>query len=360
MQAKRYLLSAGGTGGHIFPALAIADALKADNPANEILFVGALGRMEMEKVPAQGYRIIGLEIAGLQRKFSFQNLLLPQKIWRSITNAKKIIRSFEPHCVIGFGGYASAPVLFAAQKLNYPTIIQEQNSYAGLTNKILAKKAKAICVAYPEMETYFNPKKVRLTGNPLRPNISKPTSKSQGLQHFSFTGSKPVMLVLGGSLGARSINSWLSQNCDLLQKTFDIIWQCGSYYFDNYKHLIQNSIQILPFISEMNLAYAAADIIVSRSGASSISELCAVAKPVVFVPSPNVAADHQTKNAKALVNKNAALIIKDAEMFEKLTDLLLALNHDFEKRNLLSANIKTLAILDAPSRILNEIKKYEK
>jgi UDP-N-acetylglucosamine--N-acetylmuramyl-(pentapeptide) pyrophosphoryl-undecaprenol N-acetylglucosamine transferase len=324
MKIERVIISGGGTGGHIFPAIAIADEIKRRNPKAEILFVGANGKMEMEKVPAAGYKIEGLTIAGFQRKITFSNFLLPFKIIASLWNAIKIIKSFKPQVVIGVGGYASGPTLQAALFLKIPTLIQEQNSFPGKTNKILSGKVTAICTAYDGLEKFFPKNKIVLTGNPVRKEMVEIEGKrKEAFEFYGLNSNKKTILVIGGSLGARTLNESIKSYLQELQKNnIQVLWQCGKIYVDTLtKELEQkdlNGIKMVQFISRMDLAYSLADVIISRAGAISVSELCLVKKPVILVPSPNVAEDHQTKNAMALVNKNAAVLVKDCEAKEQL------------------------------------------
>lgn len=324
----RILITGGGTGGHVFPAIAIADAVKRMRPDTEFLFVGANGKMEMERVPQAGYPIEGLNIAGFQRGFSLtslrRNLSFPFKLVSSALKAKRIVRRFQPDVVVGTGGYASGPVMRAAQQLGIPTIIQEQNSYAGVTNRLLAKRASRICVAYDHMEHYFPMEKIVFTGNPVRQDILHLEQKhEEGLRHYGLASGKKTIAVIGGSLGARTLNRALAENTALLAERSDVqvLWQCGRFYeyeYSNCDTARLPNVQIRSFIDRMDLLYAAADLIISRAGALSISELCLVGKPVILVPSPNVAEDHQTKNALALVEKSAARLVRDAEAIEKL------------------------------------------
>lgn len=355
------IISGGGTGGHIFPAIAIANELKKMNQENEILFVGANGRMEMEKVPAAGYKIEGLNISGIQRKLTASNLLIPFKVIASVMKAKKIILQFQPDVVIGVGGYASAPLLYAATQLKIPSLIQEQNSYAGITNKILAKRVQRICVAYEGMDRYFPKEKIVVTGNPVRQDISRMVqNRSEAIRFFGFSENKKTVLVIGGSLGARTINeSIIAGLPHLVEKNIQVIWQTGKLFYQESKSrtkgMEENGIHAVEFIQRMDFAFAAADIVVSRAGASSISELALVAKPAILVPSPNVAEDHQTKNAMALVSKNAAILIKDAEARETLTKAVIDLMGDEKTQKMLSENISRLAIKNSAERITNEI-----
>lgn len=370
----RAIISGGGTGGHIFPALSIAGKLKELNPQTEILFVGAEGKMEMEKVPAAGYRIIGLPVAGLKRKLSLSNLALPFKIFRSLKKAGKVIDEFKPDIAIGVGGYASAPLLWQAQRKKIPTLIQEQNGFAGLTNKILGKKAGCICVAYDGMERFFPADKIVFTGNPIR-NEMKPATPEMRNEAFGFYGLDPKkkhLFIVGGSLGSRTLNEavmrWISDGCHG-GENMEIIWQCGKYYkrqVDTFmaearlKGLggeILKSVHHSDFIGRMELAYAAADVVVSRSGASSISELCAVHKAAIFVPSPNVTEDHQTHNAMALVDKGAAMIVTDEDAPEKLMATACCLLGDEARIAGLETNIAKLAKTDAAAEIVNEVYK---
>jgi len=360
---KRIIISGGGTGGHIFPAISIANALRKMDPDIDILFVGAEGRMEMEKIPAAGYRIIGLPVAGLYRSLTLKNIKVLIKLFKSLRIAKKVIKEFNPHVVVGVGGYASGPVLRQAGRMGIPTLIQEQNSYAGVTNKLLAKKASAICVAYDGMDKYFPAGKIIKTGNPVRQNFDK--LKGLTDEAFSFFNLKkefPVVLVLGGSLGAGSINNSLSENINKLKDSdCQWLWQTGKYYFENVKALVSVSfcenISVHGFINRMDYAYAAADVILSRAGAGTISELCLVGKPVILIPSPNVAEDHQTKNARALSDKDAAVLIHDDQAIKSLVDEVIKLISDKDKRDQLSDNILKMANRDADIRIAEEILK---
>ena len=366
---KRIILSGGGTGGHIYPAVAVAEALRRRfGEEVELLFVGAEGKMEMEKVPALGYRIVGLPIAGLQRRLEWRNLLVPFKVLRSIRQARNVIRSFGADVVVGFGGYASAPVLWAAQRMGVPTVIQEQNSYAGVTNKILARGACRICTAYEGMERFFPKEKIVLTGNPLRGRFSKSgTPRAEALDYFGFTPGRKVVLVVGGSLGTRSLNEMMKTWLLSLgggEAPVQVIWQTGKYYEREMQAFLAahpvRGIWQGAFIERMDYAYAAADLVISRSGACTVSELCLVAKPVLFVPSPNVAEDHQTKNARALADKGAALLVPDAVCRTEAMPRALELLADEEALRCMSRNIEALARPDAAERIVDEIVRVMK
>ena len=364
----RVIISGGGTGGHIFPALSIANKLKELNPQTEILFVGAEGRMEMEKVPSTGYEIIGLPVAGLQRKLTLSNFALPFKLLKSISIAKKVIREFKPDIAIGVGGYASAPLLWAAGKLGVPTLIQEQNGFAGLTNKIVGKKALKICVAYDNMERFFPADRIVFTGNPIRKEIvpATPQMKEDAYKFYGLNPEKKHIFVVGGSLGSATLNNamkkWIEDGCPG-GKDVEVIWQCGKYYKASVDKFMEEhaaegktaGIQYSDFIQRMDLAYAAADVVISRSGASSVSELCAAHKAAIFVPSPNVAEDHQTHNAMALVNKDAALIVRDWDAREQLLDTACNLLTDSEKIATLEKNIAVLARTEAAMDIAKEV-----
>jgi UDP-N-acetylglucosamine--N-acetylmuramyl-(pentapeptide) pyrophosphoryl-undecaprenol N-acetylglucosamine transferase len=360
---KRVIISGGGTGGHIFPAISIANALMKIDPEIEILFVGAEGRMEMEKIPAAGYRIIGLPVAGLYRSLTLKNFTVLVKLLKSLNKAKKVIKEFKPDVVVGVGGYASGPVLRQAGRMGIPTLIQEQNSYAGVTNKLLAKKASAICVAYDGMEKYFPREKIIKTGNPVRQNFDDLKKlQEEALCFFNLKKEFPVVLVLGGSLGAGSINNSLSENINILRESdCQWLWQTGKYYFENVKALVSLSfsgnISVHGFINRMDYAYAAADIIVSRAGAGTISELCLVGKPVILIPSPNVAEDHQTRNAEALSKNNAAMLITDSKAAKTLVDEAIKLISDKKRRDSYSENILKMADRDADIRIAKEVLK---
>jgi UDP-N-acetylglucosamine--N-acetylmuramyl-(pentapeptide) pyrophosphoryl-undecaprenol N-acetylglucosamine transferase len=360
---KRVIISGGGTGGHIFPAICVANALRRIDPEIEILFVGAEGRMEMEKIPAAGYRIIGLPVAGIYRRLTLKNFTVLIKLFKSLNKAKMVIKEFEPDVVVGVGGYASGPVLRQAGKMGIPTLIQEQNSYAGITNKLLAKKASTICVAYDGMDKYFPVEKIIKTGNPVRQNFDNLKNlENDAFSFFNLKKNFPVILVLGGSLGAGSINKSLSGNINKLRDSdCQWLWQTGKHYFENVRALVSLSfsenISVHGFINRMDFAYAAADIIVSRAGAGTISELCLVGKPVILIPSPNVAEDHQTRNAKALSDRDAAVLITDDQAVKTLVDEAIKLISDRTKRARLSENILKMADRDADVRIAKEVLK---
>lgn len=365
MKLTKVIISGGGTGGHIFPALSIADELRRRNPDLDILFVGAVGRMEMEKIPQAGYKIEGLKIAGLHRSLSLKNLSFPIKLVRSLLKAGNIIDKFKPDVAIGVGGYASGPLLYMAQKKGIPTLIQEQNSFPGITNKLLAKRVNKICVAYEGLEQFFPKEKLVVTGNPIRANILNADHKrAEGLSFFNLEADKPTLLCVGGSLGARSINqAILAGYQDLIKAGYQLIWQTGKlFYSQNELELKQlpKEVVVQPFIREMDLAYAAADVVVSRAGALAITELCVVAKPAILVPSPYVSEDHQTKNAMALVSKKAAVMVKEEEASSKLVSEAVALLGDSVKRTELSGKIRELARPTATEAIVNEIEKLLK
>jgi UDP-N-acetylglucosamine--N-acetylmuramyl-(pentapeptide) pyrophosphoryl-undecaprenol N-acetylglucosamine transferase len=359
----RVIVSGGGTGGHIFPAIAIANALMKMNAANEILFVGALGRMEMEKVPAAGYKIEGLNISGIQRKLTYKNLILPFRVWQSVMKSKRIIKNFSPDVVIGVGGYASGPLLYAATSMKIPSLIQEQNSYAGVTNKILAKRVQRIFVAYEGMDRFFPKEKIMITGNPVREDMTKIDGKrEEALKFFGLEANKKTILVIGGSLGARTINESIEAALnDFKVKDIQLIWQTGVSFHPKAKKAIEslntNGITTFEFIQRMDYAYAAADVIISRAGASSVSELALVAKPVILVPSPNVAEDHQTKNAMALTDKNAAILVRDADAKTDLLKIAFEILDDNQLKQTLSQNIKNFAQTDSAIKIAEEVYK---
>jgi UDP-N-acetylglucosamine--N-acetylmuramyl-(pentapeptide) pyrophosphoryl-undecaprenol N-acetylglucosamine transferase len=359
--SHRIIISGGGTGGHIFPALSIANALKALDKNIEILFVGAQDRMEMEKVPAAGYKIIGLPIAGIQRKNILKNFQVLLKLIQSLVKANKILNDFKPDLVVGVGGYASGPMLWMASKKGIPVIIQEQNSYAGITNKILSRKAEKIFVAYPEMEKYFPVQKIVLAGNPVRKGLEDIQRLKEGAYtYFGLDPNLTTIFCTGGSLGARTINQSISASIDKIgQSDLQFIWQCGSYYFAEAKRILENTtynnIKLYDFISRMDLAYAVADVVISRAGAGSISELCVTGKPAILVPSPNVAEDHQTRNAVALAGKNAAIIIKDNEAKVKLISCAIELSDNKQLIKQMSENISKLALHNSAKIIAKEV-----
>lgn len=360
---KKFIISGGGTGGHIFPAISIANALKSRFPDAEILFVGALGRMEMERVPAAGYPIEGLPVSGFDRKNMLKNVSVLMNLFKSILKARKIIRRFKPEVVIGVGGYASAPVLRAASAFGIPTLIQEQNSYAGVTNKLLARKAARICVAYDDMGKFFPEDKIVKTGNPVRQDLLTVPPRSQdAFDFFGFDPSRKTLLIVGGSLGARTMNRSVIAHLEALANSgLQVIWQTGKFYIEEAKKACEpfacENVIVTDFVSRMDYAYSIADLVISRAGASSISELCLLAKPVILVPSPNVAEDHQTKNAMALVKKNAAVMVGDAGAMEKMIPEALKLIRDEEKLASLSRNVFALAEKNSAERIAGEIVK---
>ncbi len=371
-KALRIIISGGGTGGHIFPAISIANKMKELNPDSRILFVGAEGKMEMEKVPAAGYEIVGLPIVGLQRQLNLHNIIndikAPFKVLKSIRMAGKLISSFKPDIAIGVGGYASAPLLWAAERKGIPTLIQEQNGFAGLTNKILGRKAGCICVAYEGMEKFFPADKIVMTGNPIRKEIvpATPEMREEGLKYYGLSSEKRHILVTGGSLGSgtlnRSIQKWIEAGCPG-GENIEVLWQCGKYYKARIDGFMEKAraeglggdclkhIHYSDFLGQMDLAYAAADVVIARSGASTVSELCAAHKAAIFVPSPNVAEDHQTHNAMALVRKDAALLVKDAEAPEKLMKTAVTLLKETERVRSMEENIAKLALTNAAGDI---------
>lgn len=360
----RIIISGGGTGGHIFPAVSIANALKKQHPDTEILFVGAEGRMEMQRVPAAGYRIIGLPVAGFDRKHLLKNIGVLVKLVRSQLKARKIIKDFKPHAAVGVGGYASGPTLKVAGSMGIPTLLQEQNSYAGVTNKLLAKQAAKICVAYEGMERFFDKNKIILTGNPVRQNLlDTKLSREEAVRSFGLDTTKKTVLIIGGSLGARTINRCVMQGLEKIKASgVQFIWQTGKFYIDEAKAAVRQAgelpmLYVTDFIADMATAYRAADLVISRAGAGSISELCLLEKPVILVPSPNVAEDHQTKNALALVNKDAALYVKDSEAAEKLLDEAVKAVNQSETLKKLSTNIAKLAFRDSADVIAAEVYK---
>lgn len=362
---KKYkvIISGGGTGGHIFPAISIANALKAIEPGIDILFVGAKDRMEMEQVPAAGYPIIGLPVMGFQRKLSLKNIVVVVKLLYSLLKAKRLLKQYNPSVVVGVGGYASGPILRIAASMGIPTLIQEQNSYAGVTNRLLAKKAKKICVAYEHMDRFFPAGKIIFTGNPVRQDLENITGKrAEAIVFFQLNPNIKTILVLGGSLGARTINQSLLDNFGKITVSdVQLIWQTGSKYFENIRQKVETrnapNIKVYNFIFRMDLAFAAADLVISRAGAGTISELCLVGKPSILIPSPNVAEDHQTKNAMALIDKDAARMVKDSEAFEVLTDRALFMVHNETLLSTLSKNISKMAMRNSAKQIAEEVLK---
>ncbi|SNC66840.1 UDP-N-acetylglucosamine-N-acetylmuramylpentapeptide N-acetylglucosamine transferase [Hymenobacter gelipurpurascens] len=355
----RVIISGGGTGGHIFPAVAIANELRRRQPDAEILFVGANGRMEMTRVPEAGYKIVGLDISGLQRRLTPENLLFPIKVMRAVRKAGKLIEEFRPDVVVGVGGYASAPVLLAATSRGIPALVQEQNSYAGLVNKLLAKRVQRICVAYEGMQQFFPADKIVLTGNPVRTEIAS-GQREEALRFFGLSADKPVLLVIGGSLGARTLNHATAAALPRLREAgVQLLWQTGKLYFPEAEKqaapFAADNLKALEFVRRMDLAYAAADVVISRAGALSVSELCLTGKPSILVPSPNVAEDHQTKNALALSSRNAALLVSDAEAGTRLYDEALGLLQDSARQQQLATNIRALARPDATTTIVDEL-----
>lgn len=364
----RIIISGGGTGGHIFPAVSIAGALKKKYPGTEILFVGAEGRMEMQRVPAEGYSIVGLPICGLDRKNPLKNIAVLLKFIKSLWKARKIIKDFKPHAAVGVGGYASGPTLKTAALMGIPTLIQEQNSYAGVTNKMLAKGAERICVAYEGMERFFPKEKIILTGNPIRQGLAdNQTTREEGIRAFGLDPNKRTILIIGGSLGARTMNESVLRKLDMIKQTDDVqfIWQTGKFYHQEIQEQLKKHgelpmLYVTDFISRMDEAYAAADLVISRAGAGSISEFCVLKKPVILVPSPNVAEDHQTQNALALVKKEAALYIKDVEAPETLIPQAIATVTDKALLEKLSQNIVQLAYTNSAEIIADEVYKLAK
>jgi len=363
-QPLKVIVSGGGTGGHIFPALSIANAIKALRPDSEILFVGAEGRMEMQRVPAAGYKIIGLPVAGFDRQHLWRNVSVLWKLWKSRRMARRIIKDFRPQVAVGVGGYASGPTLNMAAAMNVPTLIQEQNSYAGVTNKLLAKSAKKICVAYEGMERFFPKEKIMLTGNPVRQQLLDcKLSRAEAVTKLGFNPIRPVVLIIGGSLGARTINESVMDNLQQITRSkVQFIWQTGGYYFENIKRQLTEkgcpaNLKVTDFIQHMDEAYRAADLVISRAGASSISELCLLGKASILVPSPNVAEDHQTHNAMALVNKEAALIVRDAEAREKLIPLALTMATDDAALSRLGNNALAMGLKNSAQVIAEEVIK---
>ena len=358
----RIIISGGGTGGHIFPAVSIANALKAKRPDARILFVGALGRMEMQRVPAAGYDIVGLPVCGFDRKHLWRNIAVLWKLAKSQLKARRIIKEFRPQVAVGVGGYASGPTLKVAGMMGMPTLIQEQNSYAGVTNKLLAQKAEKICVAYEGMERFFPAGKIIMTGNPVRQDLlDRQTDRNEAIRSFGLDPEKKTILIIGGSLGARTINQCVLSHLDLIRSSgVQFIWQTGKIYIDDARRRVAEAgelpmLHVTDFISRMDLAYSAADLVISRAGAGSISEFCLLRKPVVLVPSPNVAEDHQTKNALALVDKGAALYVKDSEAQEKMLATAIDAVNDAPRLRTLSENIAKLAFYNSADRIADEV-----
>ncbi|WP_375323700.1 undecaprenyldiphospho-muramoylpentapeptide beta-N-acetylglucosaminyltransferase [Flagellimonas sp. GZD32] len=362
MDKYRFILSGGGTGGHIYPAVAIANELKRRHPDAEFLFVGAKDKMEMEKVPQAGYEIKGLWISGLQRKLTLKNLMFPLKLISSLLEARNIVKQFKPHVAIGTGGFASGPLLRMAESSGVPCVLQEQNSFAGITNKLLAGKAEKICVAYDGMERFFPKEKIVKTGNPIRTDLVQiKESKEEAAAFFGLDGDKKTVLVLGGSLGARRINQLIEKELSFFEKQgFQVLWQCGKLYFEEYKKHESEQVKVLAFVNRMDLAYAAADVIISRAGAGSVSELCLVGKPVIFIPSPNVAEDHQTQNAQALVAKDAAIMLRESELDMAFETRFSELMESMEMQKKLGVNIKKMAMPKATEHIVDEIEKLLK
>jgi len=360
MKSYKVILSGGGTGGHIYPAIAIANELKFRFPMTEFLFVGASDKMEMQKVPQAGYRIVGLWISGFQRRVTFKNLLFPFKLLFSLLKSIQIINTFKPDVVIGTGGYASGPVLHVASKRGVPTLIQEQNSFPGITNKLLSKKVDKICVAYEGLECFFPKNKLVLSGNPVRQDLLDLEQKSaEALSFFNLESEKQTLLVLGGSLGARRINQLIESKLDYFKALgIQVVWQCGKLYSDEYiQYNKRDLVQVHAFINRMDLAYASADFVISRAGASSVSELCVVGKPVIFIPSPNVSEDHQTKNALAIAKNKAALLIAEKDLESSFESGFSTVLNSKSQQELLSENIKKLALREATKTIVDEIEK---
>ncbi len=366
MKISRVIISGGGTGGHIFPALSIANEIRKRYPDAEILFVGASGRMEMEKIPAAGYKIVGLPVIGFPRKPSLKIFTFFKRLFESASMADKIIEDFKPEVAIGVGGFASGPLLRAATKHKIPALIQEQNSYAGITNKILGKRVNTICVAYDKMDRFFPSRKIVFSGNPVRENLLENLkNREEALKYFGLKEENKVVLIIGGSLGARSINNAVLKNLDTIEKSdVQVIWQTGAYYFDQIQNEIAGrkpaNLQVHQFITRMDLAFAASDVVISRAGAGTISELCLVGKPAILVPSPNVAEDHQTKNALSLVEKDAAILLTDSEIDKKMFPVAFETVKNNELCLLMATNIETLAKPEATRTIVNEVEKLIK
>lgn len=362
MKIDRVIISGGGTGGHIFPAIAIADEIKRRNPDADILFVGAIGKMEMERVPAAGYEIKGLHIVGLQRKFSFANFALPFKILKSVLKARRIVKTFKPQLAVGVGGYASGPTLKAATMLGIPSLVQEQNSFAGKTNKLLGAKAQTICVAYDGMERFFPANKIVFTGNPTRKEMVNIKGKeSEGYAFYHLDPNKKTLLIIGGSLGARTLNESMAKDLAKIPADTQVLWQCGKLYYEGLqkelKGKLPSNVILTEFIERMDLAYAVADVVISRAGAISVSELCLVQKPTILVPSPNVAEDHQTKNAMALVDKNAAILVKDQDAKQNLVRVAITLLNNASHQEIMREKIALLGKPNATEEIVNELEK---
>lgn len=353
----RFIISGGGTGGHIYPAIAIANELKAQFPSASILFVGAQDKMEMQKVPAAGYEIKGLWISGIQRKLTLSNLMFPVKFVSSLWKSRSIVKEFKPDVVIGTGGFASGAVVKVAASMGIPTVVQEQNSYPGITNKMLAKKAKAICVAYEGLDRFFDKSKLVVTGNPVRQDLLTIDSKrEEALEFYNLNANQKTVVILGGSLGARRINQLVEKELNFFKENqIQVIWQCGKFYYEEYKKYNSDQVQVNAFIERMDLLYAAADVIISRAGASSVSELAIVGKPVIFIPSPNVAEDHQTKNAQSISNKNGAVLIKEINLELNFENEFLNIILNDKVSTMLSKNIQALAKPNATKDIVNQI-----
>ena len=362
MDNYKFILSGGGTGGHIYPAIAIANELKRRFNDAEFLFVGAKDKMEMEKVPQAGYKIEGLWISGLQRRLTAKNLLFPFKLISSLLRARKIVKQFKPHVAIGTGGFASGPLLKMAATAKVPYVLQEQNSFAGITNKLLANKANKICVAYDEMERFFPKERVIKTGNPVRSDLINITiDKSVASPFFGLNNNKPILLILGGSLGARRINQLIEKELSFFKELgIQILWQCGKLYYEEYKKYDSDAIKVKAFLNKMDYAYTAADTIISRAGAGSVSELCLVGKPTIFIPSPNVAEDHQTKNAEALVKEGAAILIKEKDLDTNFEAIFKGLIESKTQQQILASTIKKLALPNATRTIVDEIERILK
>ena len=359
MKPYKVIISGGGTGGHIYPAIAIAKEIERRYPETQFLFVGAKDRMEMQKVPQAGYDIKGLWISGIQRKLSLENLKFPFKLLSSLWKSNKIIKKFKPDVVIGTGGFASGPLLKMATRKNIPALIQEQNSYAGITNKLLSKNVQKICVAYDKMHRFFPEEKIIKTGNPVRSDLLDISSKKvAAFEKYGLLHNSKVVLVIGGSLGARAVNKLISEHLEYFKKEgVQLLWQTGKLYYEQYKQYQSDTVQVMAYIDQMDMAYAAADVIISRAGASSVSELCIVGKATVFIPSPNVAEDHQTKNAEAITSKQAGILIKESQASQEFEEILESLLSDEAKRHSLGKGIKELALPDATKHIVDEVEK---